>query len=85
MAKGRDVLFFVNRDSFPVNCPELDDFITLVQDDYEVELTDVESPTQFFRQALARADDRELVIPVTRNMFVRDRLRQEGVNLIVCL
>lgn len=85
MAKGRDVLFFVNRDSFPVNCPELDDFITLVQDDYEVELTDVESPTQFFKQALARANNRELVIPVTRNMFVRDRLRQEGVNLIVCL
>lgn len=85
MAKGRDVLFFVNRDSFPVNCPELDDFITLVHDDYEVELTDVESPTLYFKQALARAEDHELVIPVTRNMFVRDRLRQEGVNLIVCL
>lgn len=85
MAKGKDVLFFVNRDSFPVNCPELDDFITLVQDDYEVELTDVESPTLFFKQALARAENHELVIPVTRNMFVRDRLRMEGVNLIVCL
>ena len=85
MAKGRDILFFINRDSFPVKCPELDDFITLVQDDYEVEYTDVESPTLFFRQALARAEDHELIIPVTRNMFVRDRLRQEGVNLIVCL
>ena len=85
MARGRDVLFFINRDSFPVKCPELDDFITLVQDDYEIEYSDVESPTLFFKQALARAEDHELIIPVTRNMFVRDRLRQEGVNLIVCL
>lgn len=85
MAKGRDVLFFINRDSFPVNCPELDDFITLVQDDYEIEVTDIESPTQFFKQALTRANDHELIIPVTRNMFIRDRLRMEGVNLIVCL
>lgn len=83
--KGLDILFFVNRDSFPVNCPELDDFLTLVEKDYEIELSDVESPTTFFNQALTRADAFELVIPVTRNMFVRDRLRQEGVNLIICL
>ena len=63
------------------NCADCD----LVQDDYEVEYSDVESPTLFFKQALVRAEDHELVIPVTRNMFVRDRLRQEGVNLIVCL
>lgn len=85
MARSKDILFFINRDSFPVKCPELDDFITLVQDDYEVEYSDVESPTLFFKQALARAENHELTIPVTRNMFVRDRLRQEGVNLIVCL
>ena len=85
MAKSRDVLFFVNRDSFPVNCPELDDFLYLVDQDYDIEITDVESPTTFFKQALERAENHELIIPVTRNMFVRDRLRQEGVNLIVCL
>lgn len=85
MTKGRDVLFFVNRDSFPVNCPELNDFISLIQDDYEVELSDVESPTLFFQQALKRAENFELVIPVTRNMFIRDKLRMEGVTLVVCL
>ena len=85
MVKSRDVLFFVNRDSFPVNCPELDDFLYLVEKDYEVELSDVESPTLFFKHALDRAENHELVIPVTRNMFVRDKLRMEGVNLVVCL
>lgn len=85
MGRSKDVLFFVNRDSFPVNCPELDDFLYLVEENYDIEVTDVESPTQFFKQALSRAENHELVIPVTRNMFVRDRLRQEGVNLIVCL
>jgi len=79
------VLFFINRDSFPVNCPELDDFITLVQENNKVELSDVESPTQFFKQCMARVEDYELIVPVTRNMFVRDRLRQEGVTLVVCL
>lgn len=85
MTKNKEVLFFVNRDSFPVNCPELEDFISLVQEDYEVELSDTESPTTFFKQALTRADSYELVIPVTRNMFVRDKLRIEGVHLVVCL
>lgn len=84
MAGGKDVLFFVNRDSFPVKCAELDDFLYLVKD-YDVELSDVESPTLFFKKALERAENHELVVPVTRNMFIRDRLRQEGVNLIICL
>ena len=79
------VLFFINRDSFPVNCPELDDFISLVQEDNEIELSDVESPTLFFRQAMARTEDYELIVPVTRNMFVRDKLRREGVTLVICL
>lgn len=85
MAKSRDILFFVDRKSFPVNCAELEDFLYLVDKDYEVELFDEESPTLFFKQAVSRAENRELVIPVTRNMFVRDKLRMEGVNLVVCL
>lgn len=86
MVSGKDVLFFVNSDSFPVQCPELDDFLTLIDGcSYEIEYCDTESPTQFFQQALKRAENHELVVPVTRNMFIRDRLRQEGVNLIVCL
>ena len=85
MANGKEVLFLVDRQSFPVKCAELDDFITLVASDYEVEYLDQESPTYFFREAMKRVDNFELVIPVTRNMFIRDRLRREGVNLIVCL
>ena len=79
------VLYFINRDSFPVNCPELDDFISLVRDECKVELSNTESPTTFFRQAMQKAEDYELVIPVTRNMYVRDKLRIEGVSLVICL
>ena len=78
-----NVVFFVDRKSFPVKCPELDDFETLVRGNI-LELT-TESPTEFFRRAISLTDDYELVVPVTRNMFVRDRLRQEGVSLVVCL
>ena len=85
MAKNK-VLFLVNRDSFPVKCPELDDFLTLViSKENEVENYYEESPTLFFKTALSRTEDYELVVPVTRNMYVRDRLRLEGVNLVVCL
>ena len=80
-----DVLFFINRKSFPVKCPELDDFITLMSDYFNIESSDEEAPTTFFRQALARANDHELIIPVTRNAFVRDKLRMEGVNFVICL
>lgn len=46
---------------------------------------DTDSPTWFFKKALELAEEYELVIPVTRNLFVRDRLRMEGVKLVVCL
>jgi hypothetical protein len=85
MEQRNKVLFFVNRDSFPVNCAELDDFLSLVQENNKVELSDVESPTQFFKQCMARVEDYELIVPVTRNMYVRDKLRQEGVTLVICL
>ena len=78
-----DVCFFVDRHSFPKKCGELEDFLTLV--DGTVFNFDVDSPTAFFRKALELADEYELVVPVTRNMFVRDRLRMEGVNLVICL
>ena len=78
-----DVCFFVDRHSFPKKCGELDDFLSLVPG--TVFELDSESPTTYFKKALELADEYELVIPVTRNMFVRDRLRMEGVNLVVCL
>lgn len=46
---------------------------------------DTDSPTWFFNKALELAEEYELVVPVTRNLFVRDRLRMEGVNLVICL
>lgn len=77
------VVFIIDRKSFPVKCPELDDFETLVQGNI-LELT-TESPTEFFRRAMALTDEYELVVPVTRNLFARDKLRMEGVSLVICL
>jgi len=79
------VLYFIDRKSFPVKCPELDDFISLVRDECKVEEMNEESPTYFFREAMRKAEQYELVIPVTRNMYVRDKLRMEGVSLVICL
>ena len=78
-----DVCFLVDRHSFPKKCGELDDFLMLV--DGTILSVEIDSPTYFFKKALELADKYELVVPVTRNLFVRDRLRQEGVNLVVCL
>lgn len=78
-----DVCFLVDRHSFPKKCGELDDFLSLVNGN--IVSIDQESPTYFFRKAMELTDDYELIVPVTRNLFVRDRLRQEGVSLVVCL
>lgn len=78
-----DVCFLVDRHSFPKKCGELSDFLTLVNG--TVLDVDVDSPTYYFKKALELTDEYELVVPVTRNLFVRDRLRQEGVNLVICL
>lgn len=77
------VLFYVDRDSFPVKCGELSDFYQLINGDV-IEEKDT-SPTAFFNKALSYVDYYELVVPVTRNMFIRDRLLQEGVSLVICL
>ena len=78
-----DVLFLVDRQSFPKRCPELQDLLTLV--DGEILEVDTESPTVYFNKAIELADKYDLVVPITRNFFIRDRLRQEGVNLIICI
>jgi len=79
------VAYFIDRKSFPVKCPELDDFISLVREDCDVLQYEQESPTLFFKKAMEEAENYELVIPVTRNLFVRDKLRVEGVSLVICL
>lgn len=76
-------MFLVDNRSFPKKCPELEDFLSLVSGD--IMKLDTDNPTWFFKKALELAEEYELVIPVTRNLFVRDRLRMEGVKLVVCL
>lgn len=78
-----NVLFLVDRHSFPKTCGELTDLLSLV--DGDTKEIDVESPSYFFREAMRLTEDYELVIPVTRNLFIRDRLRQEGVTLVICI
>lgn len=81
-----DVCILVDRHSFPKKCGELDDLLTILDvSPGDILYFDVDSPTAFFKKALELADEYELVVPVTRNLFVRDRLRQEGVTLVVCL
>ena len=81
---GHDVLLLIDRHSFPVKCSELED-LKMLMSDYEQFELDVEDPTTFFNQALLFAEDHELVVPVTRNFYVRDKLVMEGVNLILCI
>lgn len=83
MSSEANVLFLVDRHSFPKKCPELEDLLSLVTGD--ISDLDTENPGHFFREALKKANEYELVVPVTRNLYVRDRLRQEGVSLVICL
>lgn len=80
------LIFLVDRHSFPQHCEELDDLLSIVGEYYETTTIDTESPTVFFNRAMELASlDYELVVPITRNLYVRDRLRSEGVNLIICI
>lgn len=86
-AKNEDILFLVDKSSFPQNCWELDDFLDVLEEYYYIEFIDIDNPTAFYKYALkeAQSGKYELVIPVTRNFYVRDKLRMEGVGLVVCL
>lgn len=81
---NKDVLFFIDRASFPVTCPELEDFKMLTEGYSHFELN-TDDPTTVFREALKASEKYELVVPVTRNFYVRDRLKMEGVSLIISL
>lgn len=87
MKDGRQskTLLLVDLTSFPKKCGELVDLYDLVKDEVELAQVKTESPTEFFKLALKLAEQYQLVVPVTRNLFIRDRLRMEGVNLIICL
>lgn len=82
--KKMPVGFLVDMTSFPKKCAELFDFCNIVNDKHSVIYTE-KPPTAFFKEAMELTEKFELVIPVTRNMFIRDKLRREGVTLVVCL
>ena len=84
--KLKRVLLLIDRKSFPLHCGELSDLEDIL-DREMVEISDynTESPTEYYNRAIALTSDYELVVPVTRNLFVRDRLRQEGVNFVICI
>lgn len=87
-SQKNSILFLVDKSSFPQHCGELDDFLDLVEPHYSVEFFDTDNPTLFFNKALSifQEDERvELVVPVTRNFYVRDKLRMEGVGLVVSI
>lgn len=84
--KLKRVLLLIDRKSFPIHCGELADLEAILDKEMvEVDNYNTESPTEYFNRAIALTSDYELVVPVTRNLFVRDRLRQEGVNFVVCI
>lgn len=78
-----NVLFLVDSHSFPKSCPELQDLLQLLNG--SVTSFDTESPTAFFRKAMELTESWELIVPITRNFYIRDRLRQEGVGLVICI
>lgn len=84
MSNKLPVGFLVDMTSFPVKCAELSDFCNLVNEKHPVIYTK-KTPTAFFKEAMELTEKFDLVIPVTRNMYIRDKLRREGVTLVVCL
>jgi len=76
-----DAVVAIDRASFPKKCAALADLTTIINCPIvEVEAT---SPRVFLQKCEDLAEEYQLVIPCTRNMFVRDHLLQRGVNLII--
>lgn len=82
--KKDTVAFLVDTTSFPKKCAELQDLCNLLNDHWPIIYTE-KTPTAYFNEAMELTEKYELVIPVTRNLYIRDKLRMEGVSLIVCL
>lgn len=76
-----DAVVAIDRTSFPKKCAALADLCTIIS----CPIVDIEatSPRVFLQKCEDLAEEYQLVIPCTRNMFVRDHLLQRGVNLII--
>lgn len=71
----------IDKASFPKKCPALDDLCTIIN--CTILEVNASSPRVFLNKCEELTEEYQLVIPCTRNMFVRDYLLQRGVNLII--
>ena len=76
-----DVVVAVDVKSFPVKCDALDTLRSIISCNTVDIRTD--SPRSYRKRWEELAESYSLVIPCTRNMFIRDHLLNNGVNLIL--
>ena len=76
-----DVIVAIDRKSFPVRCSALDTLRSILS----VTFVDIkcDSPRVYLSKCEELAEEYSLVIPCTRNMFIRDHLINNGVDLIL--
>lgn len=76
-----DVIVAIDIKSFPVKCPALDTLRSILS----VSFIDIkcDSPRVYLNKCEELAEKYSLVIPCTRNMFIRDHLINNGVDLIL--
>lgn len=76
-----EVVIAIDVDSYPVKCPALDTLRSIVNCN-TVDISS-SSPRSYLARCEELAEEYSLVIPCTRNMFIRDHLLNNGVNLIL--
>ena len=76
-----DVVVAIDVNSFPVKC----DALNTLRDIISCNIVDIraDSPRGYLKRCEELAESYSLVIPCTRNMFIRDHLLNNGVNLIL--
>ncbi len=76
-----DVVVAIDTKSYPVRCDALDTLRSILNCP-TVDIS-ADSPRVYLKRCEELAESYSLVIPCTRNMFVRDHLLNNGVNLIL--
>lgn len=78
---NNDVVVAIDIESYPVRCDALDTLRSILACSTVDIRTD--SPRTYLKRCEELAESYSLVVPCTRNMFVRDHLLNNGVNLIL--
>ncbi len=80
---GDGAVIAVDVKSFPVKCAALDTLRTIIN----CPVVDIKtvSPRTYLNRCEELTEQYSLVIPCTRNMFVRDYLLTNGVDLILTI